>query len=369
MSEVYCFDNIIGLTRADCDCEYPHDIDPIASVSGIYITDHIPLSRVRGITNCETSDVFTHLDRIREQATNAFVSDVNAMMLREYKPRRTPYKGGIGRAKYKSAMTLANGRYYGIRLYCANVRGGKMTIRNVGTIFSSTGTVEVSLYNNKNEELETATINTTENRHVQTQVNWEVDLHDYYVDNVEYFIVYRYLDGLPRPYDNDVKCNCGLFKPYYNINHPIWGARAEEIYGWNKYLMVGGYAGSADFMRAPSVAPNKLYGLTLEVDIKCNTSEVICKDTLDFDSNPLANAMAYAILYKAIELLLLASMHTDEINRSSMINNEQDVLELKQYQRKYESLMQYIVNHIDISVNDCFDCRSFIDIKKSGIKA
>lgn len=367
MSAIDCFQNIIGLSRTECDC-FP-DVDSTTSQSGLYIDEFVPLTRLSSLLNCAIGDdLWEMLDRLRDRAITAFMADANAMMLQYYKQRRQPFIGAIGRAKRKNVVSgMTIGRRYGLRMYCANIVGGECTVSKIGGIFDSTGTLTIDIYNNLNDLIDTVVIDIEAGKHKLTDVDITLPMHSKYIENLEYFFVYTY-SGI-NPYDNDIKCDCGSFKPYYNTNYPKFGMRSEVAYEWNKYAMVGGYSGGDDFMNATTTAPNRLYGLTLDVSFKCNTSEVLCKDYLDFDTNPLANAMAYAVLYKSCELAHHQFLNSTNINRELLTNTDQDTETMKMYATKYSEILVYIVQNINHKVNDCFDCRSFIDIAKSGILA
>lgn len=367
MSEVNCFDYIIGLSRTECEC-YP-EVDSTTSQSGLYLDEYIPLSRFSSLLNCEIGDdLWVMLDRLRDQAIRTFISDANAMMLKYFKQRREPFTGGIGRAKRKKVIDgLTIGRYYGMRMYCADIVGGLCVINKIGGIFDQDANVIVTIYNNLNEEIDTITIPAEANKHILVDVDLELPMHSNYIENLEYYFLYQYA-GV-KPYDNDIKCNCGSWRPYFNTISPYFGGKSEAAYAWNKYAMVGGYSGDLDLMNAQVSAPNRLYGLTLDVTFKCNTSEVLCKDFLDFDTNPLANAMAFAIIYKGCELAHMRFINSTNLNREVLINGETDKDDAKLYSRKYVELMQYIIQNINYKVNDCFDCKDFISITKSGILA
>ena len=362
-----CFDDIIGLSRTECEC-YP-EIDSTTSHSGLYLDEFIPLEKFASLLNCQNNnDIWEVMDRLRDQATKTFISDANAMMLKYFKPKRPPFTGGIGRVLRKRLTTgMVAGRRYGAWLYCANIVGGEMVVNSIGGMFGSNGNLVVTIYDNIGNEHGSVTIPLEYGKHITKVANITLPMSSNYIENLQYFFTYEY--GSLVPYDNDIKCNCGSFKPYFNTIRPLFGMRSEAAYQWNNYVMVGGYSGDGDYFNPPTSAGNKMYGLTLDVTFRCNTSDVICSNYLDFDTNPLANTMAFCVVYKACELAFARFVNNTNINRDALVDGDTNIDGMRMYSRKYTDLLKYIIENINYRVNDCLDCRSFIEVAKSGILA
>jgi hypothetical protein len=222
------------------------------------------------------------------------------------------------------------------------------------------------------ELLHTLTLNTTANTHnINDIADIELPLHDWYIDNLEYYIIYQ-ADGTKSPKNNDVKCSCGRFRANFDTSKPYWYAtHSDRQYYWTYYAMVGGFAQSTitDLTDLPSATNNYMYGLTLECEFKCKIQETLCKDYFDFEANPLAVSTAIAIRYKAGELLINDILTTPNLNRNVLINRDHLLAVKEELISNYRQNINYIANNINIRTNDCFECRSVLEMATMGIFA
>jgi len=362
-----CFDNIIGLSRTECEC-YP-EVSSTASLSNIYLDELEPLSKISDNLDCDKGkDLWLYLDRARDTAITTFLADANAMLLKYYRVKRQPYIGSIGRATKKSLLTLTSGNYYGVRLHLADVVSGEFKVTNIGGVFGSTGAINILVYNNLNEHIGTYPINVTAGQHSRNTVDITLPTHNAYVDNLEYFFIYQL--GSITPYNNDIKCNCGKFKPYFDTNRPYFYTQTDG-YGWANYAMVGGFASSdiSDLSELSATTNNLMYGLTLDVEFRCRVNEVFCRDSMDFVANPLALAIAFAIRYKAGEILLHDILRSTKINRATLVDADQAKEDINFFSQRYTDMLTYIIDSINIKGNDCFECKDIVDMTKRGILA
>jgi hypothetical protein len=112
-----------------------------------------------------------------------------------------------------------------------------------------------------------------------------------------------------------------------------------------------------------------MYGLTFEVELGCYVNEIFCEDTLDFDSNMLAQAMAVAIQKSAGALFIDKLLRTPNLNRTVMLDREGLQKAKEEYLASYQTMVQYIVDNIDYANNDCIECRDIVDMIHGGIMA
>jgi hypothetical protein len=211
-----CYEYIVGLSRTNCIC-YTIPADAETSLSGLYIDELESLGAILSSVNCENNgDVFEQIERARQIAVTTFQADTNALIMQGFKLRRQNYKGSIGRAVAKQALIQSVGEYYGTRMYCANVKSGVLHITSIGTLFTQTGTIDLLIYNNLGDLITTLTLNTEANKHKQNIVDLELPLHSPYIENLEYYFIYLAAGNSAR--NNDLKCNCGGFKPHFDIS-------------------------------------------------------------------------------------------------------------------------------------------------------
>jgi hypothetical protein len=105
----------------------------------------------------------------------------------------------------------------------------------------------------------------------------------------------------------------------------------------------------------------------MTVEFRCKVGEVLCKDELDFIGDPISGAIAHAILYRSAFHLADMIVTTSEINRQSLMNREQLVEYQKEWIEKYNEMITYIVENVDVSKSDCIECRDKIFIHRAGI--
>jgi len=369
-----CYQFIIGLSRTQCEC-YTPPIDADESLSGLYIDELESLAAVTASVNCENgNDVFDQYDKARAIAITTFQADTNALMLNNFKLKRNNFSGAIGRAVYKNVISQTTGQWYGVRMYCDNVKSGVLVIKNIGTMFDGSDTILLHIYNNLGEEVMPAFfLNTLANKHQKNTVDITLPLHSPYIQNLEYYFIYEVttLHAL----NNDLKCNCGGFKPYYNTQKPYFrDVQHDRNYMWSTWLMAGGYHSDTlpDFGLTTNllhISTNFMYGLTFEVELKCKIDEVLCYESLDFESNMLARAMAIAIQHKAASILASWVINSGNLNRFTLINTEQMIEDIKKWDKIYSDMITYIATEVDITTNDCLACRDIWEMAKHGILA
>lgn len=370
--DISCWDNIIGLSRTECDC---YDAITAISNSGLYLDELIQLRSVNELLNCEEgTDLWVKMDRARENAIRLFIGEINLELLKHYKLRREPFYGNIGRRKYTAQMNVTNNYYYGMRVYCQDIVSGIFKVKQIGTLFNKTGAITLWIYNNLNELLGTYNLNTVANQHTLNDItDLELPMHDGLIDNLEYYFIYQYTSaGGYVPLNNEIKCSCGRFRAVFDTSKPYWfGTHSDRQYYWTYYAMAGGFKEDdiSDLQDLTSTTDNYTWGLTLECEFKCKVQEVLCKDYFDFESNPLAVATAIAIRYKAGELLINDILTTPNINRNVLINREHLLAMQQELVGRYRENLNYIAQNLNVRSTDCFECRDVIDMTTKGIFA
>lgn len=361
-----CYDNIIGLARADCPCvpaEPTNDFD--TSESGIYITDLEPLDNLTGYSECGETSIWTILDKVRAEAVRTFKADTNALLMQTFAPRRERFSGQIGEASGREVFDTSK-TYAGMRIACNPMRGGTLKITSIGTLFSGAGTLSLSIYNSLNAQVVAPFNVTIANgwtlNALATPI--ELPLHVNFDTRHEYFIVYTFNGSNPAKINN-ISCGCGGFVPWYSTDRPMWH---NNNYGgsksWANWMMAGGWEGDSltDFDLCENTTTTKLNGLALGVELGCDISQILCKDTLDFTNDALALTMAYAIRWKAAELLASKLLMTTDLNRQNVINREALKDVRKEWQAKYNEATRYIAENAPLRQNDCVTCKDRVEM-------
>jgi hypothetical protein len=323
-----CFGDIVGLKSGG------------TSDSGIYITDLEAISTIDGLVEAdEAADVDEVLENARRIAILALNSDLTALMLRYAKPRN-PFVGKVGSSRY-----VRRGEYTGnsgIRIVCAPIRHAQMTVTAINTLFSQTGGLKVYIANNYDNnilEYDVLTLANKVKRNVLT-IAPDLPLYRPEVDYVEYYIYHA--NDFPF-LDNRVTCStCRKF--YFNAAHPKF-----KNYGFESYLMVGGYNGDPT---ASDAASNTMKGLMPEVKINCKIDNVICDDEIDYVNNPIAHSMAKAVMYKAGSVVVWNLIRNTKLNRVLMgdIDSFRDAASY--YERMYKDIVTFLSKNMPVN-HDC----------------
>ena len=363
-----CFDNIIGLSRTICECyDTGKPIDYSTSLSGLYLDELYPLTAYKGLLNCENgNDIWRLLTRSRDQAMLTFRSDANALMLRNHKLKRRVFKGKVGRLKYSTSEVITTGDWVGIRMVIDDVVSGKLKIKNIGTLFNETGSFDLYIYNNLNELEDIVTLNTIANTHnVNDITDITLDTHSDYVDNLEYFFIYQ-KNGL-TPKSNLKTDSC------YGVNRcktdVCSTTQTNKQYGWSEWARIDGFKKTdvSDLSDLTCQTSDKMYGLTFDIEFNCAVEDIWCKDELDFKSDSIARQMALAIRFKAGELFFYDNLLSSNVNFQRLINGEAIQKAQEFFSQEYEKVMESIVENIDTTKTDCYECMDVIPMYKHTI--
>lgn len=363
-----CYENIIGLTQSTCSCfatgrpsDYNH------SQSGIFLDELTTLKSLSGLKECDKT-IWDIMKDARASAIKQFVADTNGKLGLTYKLRRTPYSGIVGTLKERDNITI-NKNYAVIRIAPAAVRSGYFNLKAIGLIYSQTGVITCELHDSVNGFRDSFEFNTIANKMSRNIVNLNLDMHSKYDRGLEYYLVFT-KDANNKPKDNRTNCGCGNANYTFDKKNPYYnnvGAHGDE--GWADWLMVGSTTINdlSELDTLPKDASDKMFGVFLELDTMCKISEVLCKDSLDFEANPSALSLAFAIQYKAGVYAAQAILKTDILTRETMINCDQLNASITEWDAKYNEHVSAIVNNAVITGNDCLACKDVWGLSRTGL--
>lgn len=365
-----CYDYIIGLSRTECTCSDPKEnftLDYNTSYSGLFIDELQPLSVLAGLEKCE-QDVWDVMDRSRENAIKTFVSDASREMIKFNQVRVQPWTGVLGRRTNTRDRALTT-THAGVHIYCKKIVGGSFTIKKFYTAFNFTGNVTVNVVDNLGNTWGTYVLNTTADTWVENDItDLELPLSSIHVDNVEYFIYYT--RGANQPRNNDLCCNCKNALTF-NPNRPCYLRGHDDAYRWADSIMVGGFD-TSDITKFEDITfnyggSNYMNGLNIEADMNCDFGLGLCDDDLNFESDPLAIATAYAILYKSAEYLADHIFSNKDLSYAKLVGRENLATEQASWILKYKEHIEYIGMNTDVTKTDCLTCKDNLQINKGTI--
>jgi hypothetical protein len=370
-----CLDNIIGLSQTDCNC-FPNDttIDGLTSKSGIYLDqlEGLNIDLLDSASDCDQGSVWDLMERARNNATKTFKADLLTGLLTHNKERRLPFLGIIGQSKFTRSLSLTS-TYAGLRVYCNQIMGGTMTIKRIGLSFNQAQTFDISVYNAITDTVvETYTVTSVANQvtYYDLPTPLVLEMNNTESDAPEYYFIYELAGGL-QPKDNSRSCGCGgSYKPVFNTDKPTYmkpGSYNKDR--WNEFVMVAGISGNDITERDDWNTSSAMNGILLDVEFKCKITELICQDDMDFENNPMAAVMAFAIRYKAGVYLADSILASGKINRYTTMDRERLMGKKNSYEKEYQSRIEWLSQAISPKINDCLVCRDENAIFKGGIFA
>jgi hypothetical protein len=361
-----CYNYIIGLYRGDCACYGipPEDYD--ISDSGLYLSDLLEPKFIDGLLNCDQGDsIWELMEVVRDLAVQYFIADSNALLMQSNKLKRNPFYGGIGSSIWTKDLSIVDGYRAGVRVISPLIRGGYLKIKKIGLLLNTTQALTLTIYNRNGTLLHTINLNAVADSHTNNDIpDITLPLFDEYLDYMEYWFIYTVSGFQPK---NNGRYSCASCIK----SKPGWGSYFyDSKIPWAHWVNVGGFTsdGLPDF-NSTSSGTDKMNGLTFQVELACMVGEVFCEDQLDYNGNTLAQAMAVAIQKKSAALFVEKIMNTQNLNRAVMINHESLTKSRDEWLVSYNEMIAYIVENVDISANDCFECKDIIEMIQGGIFA
>jgi hypothetical protein len=367
-----CFNNIIGLSRTDCDCftaGMPSDASE--SKSGIYLDEleGLNLNMVSSAADCE--GLWQMMEAAREEAIRQTRADLLACITAGARIKRQPYHGIMG--EYLEARNLmTSGVFNAAVIQFAAIAGGYFKIKRIGTKFDTTGTITVDVYDRFDSvAIASVVLNTEAGKLKWNDFEFLIDeLKKIDGANQRLYFIYQ---TTFKPYNTAASCGCGANKPVWNTLNPCYNVINNKDYGWASYAMLGGAKGASIADRESWQYVKETYGLVFDVEIGCRAEQTICKDEFNFQSDPYAITIAHAVRFKAGELLMQNIGSKANPNYYTLVIPEK-IDELKAaYRSEYENrLYNYLCIELTSSENlnrysDCYTCKDSYGFQLSGI--
>lgn len=351
-----CLKNIIGLSKTKCECltdQLPTGSDEIpdynVSASGVYM-DQLPgfnINIASGADDCAKGGIWDRMYQAREQAIQDYKTNLLGCLGTRYKSRINNFHGQLGESSYKGNLSLTS-YYAGQKIVPVQIKGAYLTINKIGVLINQSTNVTLYVYSNKNGSTliySSTPVAVTANTLSWAQLSTPLELPMWDDNNTQ--IIYYVLMGLNgtfQPKNNTKSCGCG-------------GGPKEPYLNW---LSISGANGNSLSSLSTFKTTAQLNGIVLNVDVKCKVSEIICSDQypLDFENDVNALSMAYAIRYRADAILYEDLIGSDNINRMTMLNRDQLVRYITEWNDKFMEWINYVCqNTQNISENDCLICK------------
>lgn len=346
-----CLKYAVGLSQNDCVClESDRPADYNKSLSGYYLDDmmdSIPLSYPAEASECGHGDVWSLLEQARIQGINEFQTGFLANSLQFAGQSMVPVRTSIGDDKITSVFSVSN-PWCGIVIQPSRMlRGGAMNLYGFYATMGGNQTMELKIYRSDNFTTPILTQPFTSSNSVKVYTPLMNPLQLRLYDDVgrayKYYFVYERLNGI-LPMNNVFDCGC---------------ASSNKL--WRDYLVGKGFNTSALGNLNTIGDGNEVwtYGLQLDVNISCDSTQWICNSNLDFMTNPYARVMAKAIQLYSINKMISYLLSSTAVNRITVMPKDGLIAKFNANQEQIATNMQWLgVNMINNAktMSDCFTC-------------
>jgi hypothetical protein len=334
-----CLTGIVGVADTDCDCYAdgrPDDYNEASS--GHYLSQLVDLDLLAQAYQCASSTIWEAGQRAIDQATLRFQANVLQCLAAKHKTREQ-WKGLIGSRDCPNTLT-PSGAFAGLYFKpLHSITDGEIVITGIGTMFRQTGEVIVRIYDELTDTfLYETTLDTTANTFQSNPLVTPIVLPYTRTDNshVRYWMLYTV--GANKPKMGEVNCGC-----------------SSNQHRMSEWASVFGTEGAALADRVDWTMGDYHYGLIPEVTFRCRVENSICKETLDFTTNPFAGVMAEAIWY------LGASIVHDELRRSlkvlpaTSLPHEELKADVENYKAEFAARVSALCS--SMPPGSCYPCK------------
>jgi hypothetical protein len=285
--------------------------------------------------------------KAREQAIISFKSDYAAALAMQWRQSRIQFKGQIGKDKASKDYSISN--YAGHRYIFQPVKNGFWKISRIGVFFAATGTIDIEIFNNVDEDpIETLTAVPT----VANKLTWYtlptplyLPMYSEQASYLQYFVLYA-KNGF-NPKDNTIHCApCTGYTLGFGCEVPAVQANTNDArMQFTKWCNITGVTGSSvdAIKEATTGFFDHAMGLVIDSQMSCENQSIPCNDT-DFEHSDIAKVMAYAVWYRAGMYLCDAILSSSNINRFTMLDRERLYAKKNSYKREYGDRIAWLTN-------------------------
>ncbi len=353
-----CLDQIIGLSETTCECliDGTEPADYNESLSGLYLDrlDGFKINVAGGADNCSEGGIWDRMAKAVSDAKIEFRTALLGLINNRFQPRAKAYTGQLGTSGWKLNLSLSQ-PYAGVKITPLQLVGGMITLKRIGILINATQNVTVHVYSNENDSTlinsYTTTVPVTAGSLSWLALSTPLELPMTSNDRAISYWVILEINGF-QPKNNKKDCGCG-------------GVKRE----WKEWITFQGALGSDLTDMETFISNDYINGLVLDVEIKCETSTLICGDgkLLDFANDSFSQYMAEAVRFKAGEKMYRGLLSTDQINRFTMMNREEITATANSWGANYIKVMDYLAEVIDTKENDCLKCRRNNNLVRGSI--
>lgn len=351
-----CLTDIVGVTDSTAPCiteglSTGQLTQLKKSVSGLYLDDLPGGVHMKALKHADDTKPF--YDMATDSLLNAakfLEDDIVVALNNKYKKARMNFVGQIGRPSFAQSLGVSR-QYQGIRLKPVAYSDAVATVTSLMLIVNESQSFKIYLHkvpygSTMGEEIRRWDITTTANAYATLVIDAaEGGLKLPFVENgvqYEYWFFWDRVEagGTVQPKDTKIECaTCGktagtTLADFVRVD----GVQFDSLAGLN-------YANYDQYS----------HGFILNVSIKCDNSQLFCREYNDQEA--VAVTMARAVWFKAGELLIEEVIKSPNINRYTTMAKEYLWGKRNHFRTEYDGRIKYLADVIDVSASNCYICR------------
>lgn len=325
-----CFENLVGLSRSECDCFETIDERHKESKMGLWLDEHegVDLQLIQNALGC-AEELNGKFERIYSNAVNFLESDLQVAISDNFRQKYKAYNGRVGEKKFDRPVNAA--QMVGLKLKTEPVDGANIIVNSVDLFFDTVGEIEIHVFKNETF-VESHVIDITANRQTfEFPVPLSLPIMENGIRN-EYYFVYE--KNAMKPMNNKTSCGC---------------QGTESVR--SKFLTPQGVKGTS--FGDLGLDQNHAFGLSLNVFISCSLDNLICGFMYD---SVFERRTAMALWYKMGVLLIESLFASREINFDTFTDREYLYTRKKKFESLYANLVLWLSENSNINDSNCFIC-------------
>lgn len=320
-----CLDNIIGISPTCVSANFP------APRSGLYVTD------LEGITVALASKIVSGEDvngvnllKKKIDFAVGLVWDDMYLYLKDYF-KINEYLNFITAGNFTPNRFLSPfNAYRGLQIKKIKRDSRMVTIKRVKILSGTTlNNVELRIIDGTYQT--SIPVNLIAGQILEVELNYKAIFDEVYItlDNALISVSEGTID------ENNSKGGCGCRNTYTTVKSPNSPETGIQVLGWS---------GAA--------TDNKSYGLSVDIEMKCEIEKFACT---------IADSLKYILLYKAGIEIVKEWMHSNRVTQATTVDVDQAVYLLDSWQKIYDSKYKTFVDRIRPLINSlgdpCVECK------------
>ena len=376
-----CFENVIGLSRTDCECfgTPPEGFD--VSASGVFLDEAsgLNLKKVFAAAEC-SEDGWDILTKAREAGLRRMKSEVIQAVMMATKANRPVGRSIIGKEKGSKTIKLDKA-YHGLDVKFANHVGGRAIIKRIGAAFKFSGSVLVTVYDQYDEVVATRTITAEQNKQKWTDIEHiVVELGQFSPENQRLWFLFQPSDGQTALDWKVASCGCSG-KPKWAIDKPYYeSAVVNDGQNWTAWAMASGTCGTNLENRESWSHVNETQGLALDIEFQCDGSTVICSGEPNYEQDQVQLSFAVGVqLFGALAVIADVTKSTRVVREATAGGDELELTRVA-LSKDARDVVDFVVSVLTADpdpgnprsgvnlYSDCFTCKDESNMHTSTIR-